>query len=427
MNIPRYLRHTVWLFLSALAAFGMWYYVAHIWSVGQPANFSDLYARWWGAHELWFHNRDPYSPAVTREIQVVIYGAPVVSERPDDAAELAGGFAYPVYVTFLMWPTLHLPYPLVREMFYGLLIAVTLTSVFLWLYALRWRPPGVAFFALMLFVFGSFPVLQGIKLQNLSLLVAFLLAATLASLTAGYLTPAGFLLACSTIKPQFAFLLVPWLALWVFSDWGRRQKLVWSFSVTVAALVFGGELIDPGWISRFLMVARAYRQYTYGHSLLDVWLTPRVGVLAALLLVVGVIGLGWRCRHEPASSLRFFLASSLVLAATLIVIPTLEPHAQVLLLPGYFFFLKHSHQIWNSGKIERLLLVACWVLPAWAWIASIGMTLAAIWIPASTLVRLWPLPLYTSPLLPLALLVMLGSLLRNETALSPVRGMILES
>src|SRR5580693_1554289 len=104
----------LWLILSALSAFSMWYYVANVWSVGQPAQFSDLYAQWWGAHELLLHHRDPYSPAVAREIQTFIYGAPVVSSHPGDLAELSGGFAYPIYVFFLMWPTLHLGFPAVQ-------------------------------------------------------------------------------------------------------------------------------------------------------------------------------------------------------------------------------------------------------------------------------------------------------------------------
>src|SRR6202521_6462386 len=111
MTAPSHFRLRLWLILSVLSAFSMWYYVANVWSVGQPAQFSDLYARWWGAHELLLHRRDPYSPAVTREIQIVIYGAPVGSAHPGDAAELAGGFAYSIYLAFFMLPAGHLGFP----------------------------------------------------------------------------------------------------------------------------------------------------------------------------------------------------------------------------------------------------------------------------------------------------------------------------
>jgi len=55
------------------------------------------------------------------------------------------------------------------------------------------------------------------------------------------------------------------------------------------------------------------------------------------------------------------------------------------------------------------------------------MMLAAMWVPTGTLLRFWALPLYTSPLLPFGILVVLGFLLAIERKFSSSRGMILES
>jgi hypothetical protein len=408
-------RHTLWLVLSILSAISMWYYVANVWSAGQSDQFSDLYARWWGSHELFLHHRDPYSPAVTREIQTVIYGAPVATSHPGDGAEHAGGFAYPIYVAFLMWPTIHEAFPAARALFVYLFVGLTLASLWLWLSALRWRPSVVELGILAVFTFGSFPVLQGLKLQNLSLLVAFLVAATLASLAAERFTIAGLLLAGATIKPQFVILLIPWLAFWMMGDWRRRRKLAWSFSAALAALILGGEVLSPGWVSRFLIIARAYRQYTYGHSLLDVWFSPRIGLIVAAVLVLALLILCWQCRSYPARSSGFFLVSSWVLAATLVVIPTLEPHAQLLLLPGFLFLLRHGSHIWQSGKIARLFLTSAWILLGWAWFFTLGMMLATLWLAVETLRRFWDLPLYTSPLIPFGVFVILGYVLIKKT------------
>jgi hypothetical protein len=408
-------RRTLWLILSMLSAVSMWYYVANVWSVGQPTQFSDLYARWWGAHEVLLHRRDPYSPAVTREIQIVIYGAPVASEHPGDAAELAGGFAYPVYVVFLMWPTVHWTFPVARDLFLCVFVAVTLASLLLWLYWLGWRPPAATLTVLAVFTFASFPVLQGLKLENLSLLVAFLVAATMASLVAEQFAMGGLLLAGATIKPQFVLLLIPWLAVWTIGDWQRRRGLAWSFSAALAVLMLGGEVIAPGWVSRFLTVARAYRRYTYGHSLLDVWFSPRVGPIVAAVLVLVVLAVCWKLRSCPAQSSGFFLVSCWVLAATLVVIPTLEPHAQLLLLPGFLFLLRNGGRIWRAGKMARLLLTGAWVLLGWAWVAALGMMLAAIWLPAVTVRRWWELPLYPSPLIPFGIFIIFGFLLAKES------------
>jgi hypothetical protein len=426
-SIDHILGRKLWLILSLLSAFSMWNYVTNVWSVGQPAGFSDLYAQWWGAHELLLHRRDPYSPAIAHEIQTVIYGAPIGISNPGDAAERSGGFAYPIYAVFLMWPTVQLTFPAVQGLFFCLFVALTLVSLSLWLYALGWRPPANELGVLAVFTFGSFPVLQGLKLQNLSLLAAFLVAATVAALAADSFVVAGLLLAGSTIKPQFVLLLIPWLALWIMSDWRRRRRMAWSFSATMSFLILGGEVLAPGWISRFVAVVRAYRQYTYGHSLLDVWFTQRIGSVVAVVLVLAALALCWRCRSDAAQSSRFFLASCLALAATLVVIPTLEPHAQLLLLPGILFLVRYGSRIWRSSRLARLFLTAAWVLLGWAWVAAFAMLLAAIWLPVGTLLRFWALPLYTSPLLPFGVLVILGFLLGKEPRSSPARCVILES
>jgi Glycosyltransferase family 87 len=420
-------RRTLWLILSCLSAFSMWHYVTNVWGAGQSPQFSDLYAQWWGAHELLLHHRTPYTPAVAGEIQSVIYGGQIATSHPGDETEMAGGFAYPIYVVFLMWPTVYMAFPTAKGIFICLFLALTLLSIWLWLYALRWRLAAVEFVTFVVFTFGSFPVLQGLKLQNLSLLVAFLIAAGIASMAAEYFTLAGLLLAVATIKPQFLVLLIPWLASWIMGDWPRRQRLAWSFLVAMSVLILGSEALVPGWIGRFLTIVQAYRHYTYGHSLLDVWFTQRIGPVLAIVLVAAVLALCFRSRLAPAQSSRFFLASSLSLAATLVVIPTLEPHSQLLLLPGILFLLRYGSRIWRSGKIARLLLAAAWVLVGWPWVAAFGMTFAAIWLPAATLLHYWVLPLSTSPLLPFGILVILAFLLLTETQADTGRGVVIES
>ncbi len=107
---------------------------------GRPrGNLSDLYPRWLGARELLLHHRDPYSPEVTREIQAGYYGRVLDPDRADDPKDQQG-FAYPVYVVFLLAPTIGLPFPVVQTGFRWLLVVLTLLSVPLWLRAVRWRP-----------------------------------------------------------------------------------------------------------------------------------------------------------------------------------------------------------------------------------------------------------------------------------------------
>jgi hypothetical protein len=392
----------------------MWYYVTSIWAAGQLPQFSDLYARWWGTHEVLLHGRNPYSPEVAHEIQTVIYGAPIPSAYPGDPAEISGGFAYPLYVVFLLAPTAWIPFSVVQEIFFWLCPILILASSWFWLYALGWRLRILELLTINLFTLGSYPALQAMKLQNLSALAACLVAAGLACIVANHFVFAGILLAAATFKPQFVVLLIPWLALWTIRDWQARRYLAWSFLGCIALLLLGSELLLRGWLEYFLKTVIAYRQYTYGHSVLDVWFTRRGGLLVAAAFILVVTILCWKYRSVPANSPAFVLFCSLILASTLTVIPTLEPHAQLLLFPGFIIILRYRNLIWEAGRAQRLLLVSVISLLGWEWIAACGMTLAALRLPSSTLLRWWIIPLSTSPLLPIAVLLPLALLLKTK-------------
>jgi len=406
---PLFSKPAMWLLLSILSAVSMAHYVTAIWSANQPPHFSDLYAPWWAAHELLLHGRDPYSPAVAHEIQTEIYGAPMAAS-PDDPSGIGGGFAYPPYAALLLWPTVHLSFPVAQRVFFCMSVLVTLLSVMLWLRVLHLRPPPLQWITLALFVLGSFPALQALKLQNLSLIAAALIAITLSLLSANHLILAGIFLAAASFKPQFTFALVPWLTLWTVADWRRRRLVAWSFVITMCLLVVASEWLVPGWIPSFLNVVRAYRHYTFGHSLLDVWFTSTFGYVAAAALLLATLALSWPHRSQSADSAEFQLVTSLLLAANVVVIPTLAPHTQLLLLPGFLCLLPSPPSLRASTPFARRLRVAAWILLAWHWIAAFGLLLAALRFPAAKLLRFWEAPLYTSPLLPLAVLLALGGL-----------------
>lgn len=412
MTTPRPTSATLlWLLLGAVCFASMAFYTFRVWSANQPEHFSDLYARWWGAHELLLHNRNPYSPAVAHEIQTVIYGNAVVPS-PDDPMGIGGGFAYPPYTVLLLWPTIYCSFANAARIILFLSISLTLLSISLWLRALRISVSPWHWIALALFVFGSFPVLQGLKLLNLSLIAAAFIAMGVFLLSADHSIWAGVFLAASTFKPQFVILLLPWLALWSLAEWRVRWRFALSFLGTMFLLVLGSELLLRSGLCHFLAVARAYRHYTYGHSVLDVWLTPKFGPVASAALLLIVMKLTWRSLAAAANTTGFVAAVSFLLATTVVVIPTLAPHAQLLLLPGLIFLVENRDSIWNSGSPGRLLLTGTGALLAWPWMAALGLVAASFWQPLGSLIRFWEVPLYTSPTLPLAVFLALAWLLR---------------
>ncbi len=236
-----------WLFLAAtLCAVGMWTYADRVLIPYQKSdaaahdrprgNLSDLYPRWLGARELLLHGRDPYSAEVTREIQVGFYGRPLDPSRPDDPRD-EEGFAYPVYVVFCLAPTIGLPFAIVQKGFYCALLLLTGSTTLLWLRVLgRSAPLGIQM-SLLALTMGSPAVMQGLKLRQMSLLVAGLIAIAIALLVSDYPVAAGILLALATIKPQLVVLLLCWLAIWTMADWRRRYRLAVSFLATMSILM----------------------------------------------------------------------------------------------------------------------------------------------------------------------------------------------
>ena len=126
------------LLVSALLTFGMWFFVYRVWAPQTEMHFSDLYPRWYGSRELLLHHRDPYDASVTREIQVWAHGHPSESD-PENAAKDGDRFAYPVYIAFVLAPTVGLQFPQVVRLFRFLCPLLICGSVPLWLYMLRWR------------------------------------------------------------------------------------------------------------------------------------------------------------------------------------------------------------------------------------------------------------------------------------------------
>jgi len=421
------------LLLALLSAASMWFYVqwvlvpyqkADAAAHGRPrGNLSDLYPRWLGTRELLLHHRDPYSSEVTREIQSGYYGRPLDPMRMDDPRfnepKDQQGFAYPLHVIFLLAPTIGLPFPVVQAGFRWLLVILTLASVLLWLRVLRWRPSAATTAIIILLTLGSYAVVQGIKLQQLTLVVSALLAGCGAALVAGHFSLAGFLLALATIKPQLALPLAGWLTLWAASDWRRRQSFIWSFALSMAIFLGASEYILPGWMREFRDAVAAYRQYTGGAgSLLDVLTTPWLGKILAAVAVLAVVVMGWKVRRASHDSAAFSSILALVLAVTLVIVPSFAPYNQVLLLPAVFLITISWKELWSRGSLTRVACGLGLLVVGWPWLASCGLMLASRFVSPSSLQKAWTVPLYTSLGIPLVVLGLLSLCARDRSQTS---------
>jgi hypothetical protein len=379
-------------------------------TAGRPiGNNSDLYPRWLGARELLLNHRDPYSQEVGREIQVGYYGRPLDPEKRGDPEDQAG-FAYPVYVVFLLWPAVHLKFATVQAVSGWLLLACAAACMPLWVSALKACVHPAAQFAFTLLLFATYPLIQAYYLRQLTLFVALLLAASFIAAARGALIVSGVLLAVATIKPQLAAPLVSALAIWVLGDWRARRRLAWSFLLSLTSLVLAGELVLAGWIVRFMAAMRAYQRYAGELSLLQVLLGRAGGLAISLLLAVALGALAWRHRREPVDGSRFRFVVAAALALDVLVLPKLAPYNQVLLVPALILLWDSRNAMAGLGALARSLHKTTLACLLWQWIAAFVLGALSLLLPLSSLGRFSGMPLYTVYALPvvatLALLVL---------------------
>jgi len=410
MNNARPANGSMWLVLcAALCAASMWLYlyrvliphqVADAAAHGRPrGNLSDLYPRWIGARELLLHGRNPYSPEVTREIQSGYYGRPLDPSRPNDPKDQQG-FAYPVYVVFGLAPTIGLPFEMVQMGFFWLLLLLTCAGIPVWLRILRWPTPLWTQFGLILLTLGSLAVMQGLKLRQLTLFVAVLVLAAMVLFVSDHLIAAGVLLALATIKPQLVGLLLLWLALWTSADWRRRYRWLASFLVTMAVLFGASEFWLPHWLSRFWQAVQDYRSYTGAASVLDVLIAPPLSRIVEFLSLAATAVVCWRERNQPANSEAFARVLCLVLAITVLVVPTYAPYNQVLLIPAVLLLAKERREFWRRSRIGSALFVIATFLVAWPWIWSIPIAALSFVLPPAVAQRFFTVPFWTAFLIP---------------------------
>lgn len=378
------------IFLIAIVlvlAWGMTYYYFGVllpiraktelgaWGIGGYQ--SDLYPRWLGARELLWHHRNPYSPEMTEEIERGFYGRPIdpaMRRQVDPEA-----FAYPVYVTFLLAPLLPLRFEVAQPLFTAILVLLTLATFPLWIGGLRlrmgWRAAFVGFATMM----SSYAVVEALRLGQLTLLVSFFMAASIAALGAGWPLTAGILLALSLVKPQLSYLLIAFVLIWSLGGWHIRKKVTVGFAAMTALLLVGSTLILPGWFGFWREATAGYISWHRGSLVAGL-----LGAGAALILngiLLAVCGLlFWRVRAEPAGSPGFNFAVVTALAVTSVVLPNAGGgsfYNQILLLPAaLWLFTSGSTLSKNYAPARVSWLCAAGVLTA-EWILAFAVSFAA--------------------------------------------------
>jgi hypothetical protein len=202
--------------------------------------------------------------------------------------------------------------------------------------------------------------------------------------------------------------MTAWLILWACGNYRERWHFPWSFVLTMAILVAGGEFVVLGWIREFVKAMAAYHEYTGRPvSILAVLTTPGWGLFFSALMLLGLARICWRARRVTADDPAFAFVCSLVLVVTVVVIPMSSLYNQILLLPAVLLLVRHGSFLWGKDTLTRLLCVVSGSLVAWPWLAAFILSLASLFVPAESVQKAWAAPLWSSIAIPLGVLLLL--------------------
>lgn len=388
---PVTLRHTLLILLAAACALAVPLQLRMVEHMDADV-YSDLYSPWVGVRAL-LHHVDPYSPAVTAQIQTGIYGH-VLSPADQHDPE---AFVYPPWValplapfTFLSWHTVELLFVIVTP-------CVILATAWVWMRLFRSGLDRTRVIAILVIVLASWPAVWGCYQRQPSVYVIAAIALSTLLFRRGSDIAAGILLALATVKPQLVLLVAAWSLFVALRH--RRWRFIAAFSVSLAALVAASALLFPYSISHWIHAAIAYT-HTAGKISLFAWLLgPRFGLLAGLALLAA---LGWRLGRfrlaPPPHDPLFVQAVALVLAATACLIPTNAwlVFDNLLLLPGFLLLARLASSSPLTTFLRALaaiaLLLALLVTPVCAAIGARAGFRVDLVMPPFLVNYLLPLP-----------------------------------
>jgi len=389
---------TAWLYVHEIL--GPWTDSKDLQKGGLKAQMGDLYARWVGAREILLHRRNPYGPEVTHEIQMAYYGHVVTAEESARRVVDEQRFVYPIYVVFLMAPTIYTDFDKVRFWAPFLLGAFAGLSVLFSIGVLDWHLPWTTATALILFTVSSPQIIQGMRHQQLALVVACLLTAGVWLVHRGHLATAGMVLAFSTIKPQMVLLPLIWFVLWAAGAWRSRWRLALGFGVTITLLIGAGELLLQGWLGDFFAGMAAYRKYFPTTSLPRLLLGDTLGIAVSFLIVAWLLMLGWKNRKTSGNSRLFVSVAAAFLMGTVLAFPLFTPFNQsLLILPALLVVREWA---WTP-RLSRAIFI---VLMFWPWITAMALLLLRRPLNPASQVPL--LPSVAASIVPLILPVLLS-------------------
>ncbi len=325
----------------------------------------DFYPHWVGGRTVW-SGQTPYTPDVTRQIQLGMFG----QELPSEADQQ--NFAYPAYTSIALGPIIALPASVSVSVWMALQLVGVMLSPLIWLAILGWRPKPLVLGLLILgLTFGFHYPIDAYILGQFSGTVLLAISLGVLLLSRGYEWAGGAVLALATVPPTVGGpIALGILGLYLLR--GRWRGLA-AFTIALAVLV-GISILRIGfWIPDWVNVVRAYADYAP-----PVWppnflpLALRVGLV--LVLLCALIFTAYKTKFSTPKTQHLVLSTqySVLLLAALFLIPQTGYYYLVLLIPVIVDTLHRAEKLPGVGRWLIRLSCVLAVLSPWVYFSLPG-------------------------------------------------------
>ncbi len=321
----------------------------------QAPGGNDFLARWVGANQWLVHGRNPYSPQVSLEAQMLIYGRPAERQAGEDVAH----FAYPLFSMLFFAPFGLIPYPLARSLWMTLLeIGLPVLAV-LSIQLCGWKPSPWIQRLLILFSVLWYHGFRAVILGQFAVIEALLMIGALLAIQRRQDAVGGVLLGLSLSKPQMAALLIPFVFLWAIST---RRTLILTWGVGTIVLLLAGSLaLIPSWPIEWARQILDYTSYTAVGppiSILAGLVPSGAGPITGVLTGLGLIYLAFLWQRALGKEDRWFQwTAAVTIAMTNLIALRTATTNYVVMLPALALVFTVWNERWGSGANGPILIV----------------------------------------------------------------------
>jgi len=317
---------------------------------------------WTGSRLLIDEGKSPYSENIVLKTQTSgqIFGE-VNDTKPSR-------FANPLYSIIL-----YIPFSLVDDYVVARALWMTLLEISLFITALitlrfcKWKTGLAGSIIYMLLAFLAYFSVRALISGDVIILAGLFLCTGIWAILKGEDELAGAMVALTTIKPQFGFLLIIFLIFWTISQ--QRYKFSLWFFISLSFFVTLTLLIQPGWILEFFQANIQNFGTTGFHNAADMMreifpgFGSRLGWIISGLIFVVLIFEWTRAKGYDSKRMLWLICVTLV-GGALVGLPA-PAESLVLLLPAILFLSETILERWKSGSLIIVLSVLGYLFLPW--------------------------------------------------------------